>query len=110
RAILEEIPLIRALTPTLEKTLPGTRLKLSSNFGHAWTEVFLEAVRQKGSRRFHPELGREDFLPLARLALRGAAKSEVAAVCGAVAAWQLRTAMPALIPHLDEQDESIRQA
>src|SRR5258708_30847465 len=34
RVILEEIPLIQALSPTLAKTLPGTHLKLSSHFCH----------------------------------------------------------------------------
>jgi HEAT repeat protein len=109
RVILERIPLIHSLTPALEKVLAGTRRKLSAGSPHAWTEVFLEAVKQEGARRVHPELGQEDLLPLARLALRAAEKPELASVCGAIAAWELRPAVPELVRYLDEQDWSIRQ-
>src|SRR5579872_4312022 len=109
RVILERIPLIRSLTPALEKALAGTRRRLSTGSPHAWTEVFLEAVKQEGARRVHPELGREDLLPLARLALRAAQKPELASVCGAIAAWELLPAIPELVPYLDEQDWNIRQ-
>lgn len=109
RGILEMVRLLAALSPALTKAIPGAREKIASRSPHAWTEIFLEATEQQGTHRRHPGLGREDLLPLGVLAARGAERTDVARVCGAIAAWELTPAGPELIRWLDEPDWEIRR-
>lgn len=110
RGLLETIPLLQKLTPTLKRTMPTLRERLASGTPHAWTEAFLDATKQEGVRRFHPELGRDDFQALAARALRFAAPGERAGVCAVIAAWRLDAAVPEFSALLDEKDWNLREA
>lgn len=109
RKLLETIPLLQKLTPTLKRAMPALRERLASGTPHAWTEAFLAATNQEGGRRSHPELGREDFQTLAARALRFADAGERPKVCGVIAAWRLDAAAPELSALLDERDWSLRE-
>lgn len=109
RSIVDAVEALRPVTPALSRAIPDARRRLASSDPRAWTRVFLEAADQTGAKRRHPALGREDLLPLAARALRGAQKGEAARVCAMIAAWQLRTAVPELVRWLDEPDWNIRQ-
>jgi HEAT repeat protein len=108
RGILEVRAKLATLTPALLRAVPDARARLASS-PHAWTEILLEAAGQVGVTRKHAELGRDDLLPLALAAATAATKEERVDVCGAVAAWQLSSAGPALAPWLDEQDWEVRR-
>jgi len=110
RGLLETIPLFQKLTPTLKRAMPALRERLASGTPHTWTEAFLDATKQEGSRRSHPDLGREDFQPLAARALRFAEAGERAGVCAVIAAWRLDAAVPEFSVLLDEKDWSLREA
>lgn len=109
RKLLEMIPLLQKLTPTLKRAMPALRERLASRTPHAWTDAFLEATNQEGGRRRHPELGREDFQALAARALRFADAGERPKVCGLIAAWRLDAADHELSALLDEKDWSLRE-
>lgn len=110
QGILKALPRLRALTPNLEAVLPGSRAKLARNPHHVWTEVFLEASAQTGTKRRHPGIVREDLLPLAPLALRAAEPGECILLCKRVAAWRLNSAIPELAPLVTHADWNVRSA
>lgn len=110
RVVLEALPFLRTLTPNLVATVPGARERLSRDLRHSWTELFLEVTEQTGTRRKVPGITREDLFPLAPLALRGAEPSERARVCALVGVWRLRSAIPDLVPLLEDQEWPLRAA
>src|SRR5258708_7992837 len=110
RSILEALPYLRALTPNLMVSFPAAREMLARNLQHAWTEVFLDAAEQTGTKRKYPGIVREDLQPLASLALRAAQPAERIRVCAILAAWRLTAAVPELKPLLDDPDWTVRAA
>ncbi len=107
--VLDALALVQKLTPNLMRRLPDAVDRLSTPDRHAWTTILLEAARQSGARRAHPDLIREDLLPLAPLALKHADKDEQERVLAIIAAWRLETAASELIPFLDEKEWNLRQ-
>jgi HEAT repeat protein len=96
RAILEAHA---ALRPIKNAEL---RRRLASGRPHVWTEALLETAKKPG-------ISREDLLPLARHAVRGAEKNDQAAISGVVAAWRLTPAAHDLVPWLQEPNWEIRR-
>lgn len=102
------VPLVERLTPALERAMPGLRRRLCGPQEHAWTEALLEAGRQEGTRRRHPELSREDLDALAASAVRAAFSTELPAICGIVGGWRLESAGPELVRRLEEKDRNLQ--
>ncbi len=102
RTILDGIARLRSVTPSLEKAVPGTRRRLAAARPRGWTEVFLEVADAVG-------VTRDDLDALAPLAVRGAQHADRIGVCRVVAASRLKTAVPDLVPWLDDPEWQVRE-
>jgi HEAT repeat protein len=94
--LLRILQLKNALTPNLQKAIPSAADRLALGEGSEWAAVFLEAtaLTDKGERKLQA-ITRDDLMPLAAPAIRGAAgRVERLRVCWMAANWRLKSALP----------------
>lgn len=98
RHLLRVIALQGRLTPNLRKVLPGVEDRLASDPELGWAKAFLEACRESG-------LSAADLEALADPAVRTArTKNEKDAILTGIWGYQLRSALPAILPLLEDED------
>ncbi len=107
RDILSRLRL-RASLGNLLKSMPTLDRNLLGAKDAVWTEAFLRATDQEGTRRAFPALRREDVEVLALRALRGASPELAPNVLKRIQAWHLRSAAPEILPFLQASESQQR--
>ena len=108
--LLRILQLKDELTPTLQRLIPDVVERLAKGPGPNWTAVFLEATAtdDQGNRKLQ-DIERQDLIPLAANAIRGAVKSdEKLKVCWVSSNWRLKSALPEMQKLLSDPESLVR--
>ena len=93
------------LTDNLLRAIPDARERLASGDPSAYTRLFLDGISQEGTKRRYPSLVAGDLDSLVGPAIGGAGR-DLADVCSAIVAWNLRSAIPTLTGRLEAKRDS----
>lgn len=111
RALLDRLMIREHLTPALEKSVPGIEARLLQG---EWREVFVEVaadLRQPEQSRRFAGVRPEDLSPMALMAIsRARTETERCSVCEAVGRLKLKSAFPALLDWLKDDQPVVRMS